>query len=157
MAEVLTVEELVEKLDDSEKRKIPRIFYFHLILTLAIILGALALIGFTGYKFYKAEKVMEQYDAKSVEYHGDVDKFYLVDDLQRLQGEHELAKTSARNSLIFLVIYCVVSLVAMFLFHCYVTDYHWYYDEDVLHHLKKQKREKRKNMHKNKNTPQKNV
>ena len=144
MAEVLTVEELVEKLDDREKRKIPLIFYFHLILTLAIIIGALALIGRTGYKFYKAEKVLEQYDTISVEYHGDVGKSYLVDDLQRLQDEHEIANTSARNSLIFLVIYCVVSLVSMFLFHSYITDYHWYYDEDVLRHLRKQKREKRK-------------
>ncbi len=143
MEEFLTVEEFVEKLDDDEKRKIPRIFYIHIALTLVIIIGALALIGFTGYYFYKAETVMVQYDAKWMEYNGDIYKFHLIEELQVLQNEHEAIKGTAVRYLGYLLLYCVVSIIVIHLFHSYINENHWYYDEDVLRYLRKQGRKKK--------------
>lgn len=142
MEELLTIEELVEKLDEEEKRKLPWIFFINILLSVLLITGAFVIIGFTGYYFNKAETVMEQYEIKEVEYNGDIYKTHLIDEMQVLLSEYDQIRETAVRFLVYLLLYCAAATIVIHLFHRYINEHHWYYDEDVFHHLRKKKKNK---------------
>lgn len=139
MQEVKGLKEQDEELNKEQKKRIQRIFYIHLSLALVFIIGALTLTGFTGFYFYKAQKIMNILEGKGVIYNSEPFLFEMEGEMRMLQNEYNGMLKIVMILLCSILIYCIVAMVVLFLFHFYINKKYPSYNEKKFFSLKKEK------------------